>query len=364
MFRPRKRLAPALFVTLFFVAAGSLTLLLAGVTLVLSPHSADWADRFFTRFVYQGTSSEVADCTARYAEFGDERMVTAFCTARHSVAFPGTGFLVSSGCAVADVMTIAVENTWHDRVVTGFELEASQTTPLVVKGVWITPGETREYVVDGPCDSAGLSMPIVSGLRGVRVDTPLSPEKALVNAPSMASGDEPDDLGMTADQLALDRATERPAPSGLQRVAPGSSPTSQAMIVATAAPADAAQQPIEETDTVVRRSVSVPLANIRIPESAGGALIPVSIKPPATSQAWIDYQVIPVTAVSSQDFAGSLHGRINVRAGDADAAVVVPMVNDSLAESEESFTVRLAAVSDNLYLAERTEARVSIVDDD
>lgn len=371
MFRPTSRLGPAVYVILFMVSTGVLTLGLAAIGLVVAPGSADLIESFYAQYIYRGTVEEVDACVDRYADTVGPDALIAFCRGRYSRTLQGSRLVAEGLCMAPDGLTVTVRNMARGKAVTGFTLQTRSAKPTIVRGDWIIPGESRTYYLEATCDPAEPVAVTAVAQVGLQVDMHLamsategvdrfetSSEMAVVAQPRASEVEEV--ASLQRDVVAL----EKPDLSNPAELA---EPLPAAGAIAAAIPEPRTEPvPEEQRDRVEseRRSVSLPYDRIRIRESDGGALIPVNIAPAADSAAWIEYRVIPATARSSQDFAGSLQGRVRVQAGEDEAAVMVPMVNDSLAESDESFTVRLAAVSDNLYLPERTEAQVQIVDDD
>ena len=102
-------------------------------------------------------------------------------------------------------------------------------------------------------------------------------------------------------------------------------------------------------------------------ESDGAVVFVLSVDPPSgpgsdgSAAAMVDYATVPGTAQAGTDFVAT-SGTVTIPTGNRYATVSVPLVNDSVVESEESFTLLLS----NPVAAELTTASVSgaIVDDD
>jgi hypothetical protein len=72
--------------------------------------------------------------------------------------------------------------------------------------------------------------------------------------------------------------------------------------------------------------------------------VSVTNRPKPASPITVGYQIVNGTAVAGQDFTGT-SGTITISAYNQNANIVVPLVNDGVAEPSETFTVRLTSAS-------------------
>lgn len=108
-------------------------------------------------------------------------------------------------------------------------------------------------------------------------------------------------------------------------------------------------------------TVTVGATSFAISESGGSVVIPV-IRRPTTGTASVNYTTSSGTAASGLDFTPT-SGTLNFAAGVESLNIVVPIINDSLLEGSETFTVSLGSPV-GAVLGTPNVATVTIFDDD
>lgn len=108
--------------------------------------------------------------------------------------------------------------------------------------------------------------------------------------------------------------------------------------------------------------VSFAAASTTVAENAGFAVIQVSLSTAATTNVSIDYSMADGTALSGSDYTGA-SGTLNFAAGDTVKTITVPILDDGIVESAESFTLTLSNPA-GLLTSSVTTHTVTINDDD
>lgn len=99
-------------------------------------------------------------------------------------------------------------------------------------------------------------------------------------------------------------------------------------------------------------------------ESASVVRIPVQRGADSVVETWVEYEVIPDTALAGQDYLGT-HGRLLFAPQETMQWIEIPIVSDTTPEpQQEFFSVRLTRSSPGTSLGSVRLARVTIVDDD
>ncbi len=106
---------------------------------------------------------------------------------------------------------------------------------------------------------------------------------------------------------------------------------------------------------------NISISSVSVPENAGTAAVIVSLNAPAVAGVSASFITLNGTAASPGDFVGS-SGSVTIPAGQQQTIVNVPIVNDSIREANESFTVELHTPV-NAQIASAT-AVVTIQNDD
>jgi hypothetical protein len=106
---------------------------------------------------------------------------------------------------------------------------------------------------------------------------------------------------------------------------------------------------------------AVAISDVGVGEMAGSADIGVNLTAATSHDVVIDYATADGTAIAGTDYAARV-GSVTIRAGRTGAQVLVPVLDDSLDEPDETFTLRLTDVS-GATVADG-EGLVGIVDDD
>ena len=102
---------------------------------------------------------------------------------------------------------------------------------------------------------------------------------------------------------------------------------------------------------------------ITVDEDAGSVQIEVLRVDGSDGPATVFYQTFAAEATDGQDFRGSTNGSITFADGQTRAFINVPLINDSTAESSETFSVSLSRVEGAELNVPRT-AIITIVDDE
>jgi hypothetical protein len=109
--------------------------------------------------------------------------------------------------------------------------------------------------------------------------------------------------------------------------------------------------------------VQLSSSTYQVAENAGTATVAVTRSGTTTSTATVSYAAANGTASAGSDYT-STSGTLTFAAGDTTKSVQVPVVNDTSAESTETFVFSLSAPSGGTQLGAPSSATVSITDDD
>ena len=117
--------------------------------------------------------------------------------------------------------------------------------------------------------------------------------------------------------------------------------------------------------TIVDDDVRFELAKTRIevPEAAISANIEVRRVGSTAKKARVNFSTADGTAIAGRDYT-TTSGTLDFAAGETSQAITVPILNDSIIEANESFTVSLTAHNGELSVTAPGVAEVTIVDDD
>ena len=77
----------------------------------------------------------------------------------------------------------------------------------------------------------------------------------------------------------------------------------------------------------------------------------------------VDYLTTPGTASTGEDFI-AVQGTLTFESGERKKFVLIPLLDDSIPETNETFTVQLANPSEGVLLGDHSREEVTIVDDD
>jgi serine/threonine protein kinase len=192
-----------------------------------------------------------------------------------------------------------------------------------------------------------------------------SPEEAPIAAPAEAIAADP--LGIV------------PEVSSASSLAGSPAPRSSASSIFTPEPEKAAPKPAA-SDTTVESSaapkaapaapkpaptsqISFETSSIVTSESSVAAVFLVKRSQPLTGRAKVQWKAVSGTADAGIDFASNASGTIEFADGQAQRAIYVPLRNDLLKESDETFSVRLQSPK-QARLGEESVATATIRDDD
>ena len=114
---------------------------------------------------------------------------------------------------------------------------------------------------------------------------------------------------------------------------------------------------------VAAKKIQMSAINYSISEGGGQISIPVYRQGGATGTVSVHYATANGTALAGSDYTGK-SGTLSWASGDvATKYIVVPIKNDTIKESNETFTVRLSAVTGAVLGANKT-ATITIIDND
>jgi len=111
-------------------------------------------------------------------------------------------------------------------------------------------------------------------------------------------------------------------------------------------------------------------ATYTVVENAGNVTLTVNRIGPSTAAASVTWTTANGTAIAGQDFgtsgnAAQRTGTLSWLAGNAAAkTIVIPILNDAIAEADKTFTVVLSAPSAGIVLGTPSTSTVTILDDD
>ena len=117
-------------------------------------------------------------------------------------------------------------------------------------------------------------------------------------------------------------------------------------------------------------TVAFTLADVSVNESAGNATLTVARTAGGTGAISVNYGITPGTATAADygtptDSDGGSPGVINWADGDvADKTITIPIVDDTLTEGNETFTVVLSGPTGGATLGTPSTATVTIIDND
>ncbi len=82
------------------------------------------------------------------------------------------------------------------------------------------------------------------------------------------------------------------------------------------------------------------IAGVTVDEGAGTAKFDVTLSAPSGLDVSVEYETIAGTAIGGEDYV-TISGTLTIAAGDVAGAIHVPIIDDNIAENDESFTVEL-----------------------
>ena len=86
------------------------------------------------------------------------------------------------------------------------------------------------------------------------------------------------------------------------------------------------------------------ISNVTVNENAGSAVLQVCISQPTSTDVMYNYTTANGTALSGSDYTGG-SAMVTIPAGQTCASITIPILNDAIAESTETFTVSIGSVS-------------------
>jgi len=107
----------------------------------------------------------------------------------------------------------------------------------------------------------------------------------------------------------------------------------------------------------------ITVADITVNENVGNAMISVCINEPAPQNVSLVISTQNGTASSPSDYTLMQNVSLVISAGQTCASLMIPIINDTVFEPNESFTVNLSSPSSNAVIAVPT-ATVTIIDND
>ena len=346
----------------------------------------DWLN---DRVLAPNTNTAVLRCVERNRDTGLGDAVYALCRDRHSVPVDGSAVGWSLSCDGEDRGTVTIRNDSPDVVVTGFRLRSeNDLEATTIKGQWIPPRGFAGYALPVLCTAGVPPRAEVFSFLGVKVHLRPSLAPALGDPPVVVEvpvKGEPVvvDVGATEPETFTEqtRSTAGDAP-GSEPLTDVAVPTLEDPIVSPMeAEQDAANEEVEQSADLpdeevfsvdapeppvvpAKPTVTVARRQVQVSESDPAAYIPITLSSPTTAEGWINYRLFAGSAERNGDFIGRLDERLMLPVGTSSAAVVIPIVNDSLPEVREEFSIVLDFSSNNLSLPKAIEVGVEIRDDD
>ncbi|MBE9028497.1 DUF4347 domain-containing protein [filamentous cyanobacterium LEGE 11480] len=110
-------------------------------------------------------------------------------------------------------------------------------------------------------------------------------------------------------------------------------------------------------------SFGVAEPTVSISETAGAVTVTVNRTGDSSTAASVDYATTAGTATAGSDFTGS-NGTLNFAAGDTSATVSIPILNDTVIEPTETFSLALSNPTAGTTLGTNSSTTISILDDD
>ncbi len=338
----------------------------------------EWAwDRVFATH----TNTAVFRCVERNQDTGLGDYVHRLCREEHSIPVDGTEMALSITCDDNARVTATVQNNSREIIVTGFRLIADGGEDSAIVGEWIPPMSFARYPVPARCQMGALPQVEVAAFRGVRArvrpvfaaglgdePTPVFPaQQARERAgepdrsADAASATTPEETRAAVVQIP--RAARPAASADAPPDAPAALP--QDTVVGPADSIEAAVEPPPSATAVDERPVvQVDPAELIVGESAAAAYVPIQFTRPVSAPAWINYRLMAKSAQREEDFIGTADERAQIPPGSRTAAILIPIVNDSSPEPDETFSVLVDFTSTNIVLYEPVEILVRIRDDD
>ena len=111
--------------------------------------------------------------------------------------------------------------------------------------------------------------------------------------------------------------------------------------------------------------VSVSAAPATVSEAVGNAGVTFTLNAPQSSNVTVTYSTMNGTAVAGSDFTGATNATATIVAGQTSTTVQIPILNDTVAESTEAFSVNLVGATLNgNAIAASGSASITITDND
>jgi serine/threonine protein kinase len=210
-------------------------------------------------------------------------------------------------------------------------------TTVLVFALWqVLVVEDREVGTDGVEDTRTASGPTRTG------DAPIGPTPAELVSPS---------------------AEERPAPSTtIAQVLRAEEPPLPAATIVESSPGPPRPRPSTPVATRERTQVSADRASIVVSEGTHAAVILLRRQANLAASVQVTWRVANGNARLQEDFDGPATGTIRFLRDQTTRALYVPLINDTLPEGEESFSLQLASRS--AAIGPTGEITITIVDDD
>jgi glucose/arabinose dehydrogenase/uncharacterized protein (DUF427 family) len=112
-------------------------------------------------------------------------------------------------------------------------------------------------------------------------------------------------------------------------------------------------------------SVSVAASSPTVGEGAGNAGVIFTLNTVQSSDVTVTYSTVNGTAVAGSDFTGATNATVKILAGQTSATVQIPIINDTVSEPTESFSVNLVGATLNGNAIQASgNAAITITDND
>lgn len=240
--------------------------------------------------------------------------------------------------------------------------DLSERFDAVVEGVGDVAGRRDPAPsADGRPGAADPIAPIPVPADAGGVDTVPAREEEATAADSSAGsprGEALEEVELGLPEPA--RPTPDLPPAGSEATATPARPAEQDVAPSTPAGAAAARQ----APAITTAELSLPRTEFRVGESASALRISVPRPPGFQGTMRAEWRTLQGTAGDPDDYVGSGWEPVTAEPGAEALVILIPIVSDSLPESNEVFFVDIRTADVALPVSEPSRARVVIIDDD
>jgi hypothetical protein len=280
-----------------------------------------------------------------------------------SVGWLKAGATLAAGAVIAAVLF----NLYESREDRQAERQASATTqqPRTIQWAAASPAERREREAQLAAESRSAGTPPVAGT----AEKPATASRrGTLQEPAPSSGRVTQEQATSSNRPAsaspsTQRVAKAAAPAGVSAAASPiqSFPIDESPAARTVADSTGVAQ---EPRAAAANRISFEQARIVASEGAVSAVLRVRRLDDLSGRVRIQWRAIPGDAQPSSDYSMDGIGTIDIPEGQDLRVVYIPILNDRVRESNESFDVELFDVSGPGSLEPITRATVTILDND